>query len=138
VIAEEATPAQVSAKGLSPWVVSSRSLSEGERREVLNLLNSERFMDQAPREIYAALLDEGTYLCSVRTIYRLLEAERELRERRGQLRHPSYRKPELLASAPNRVWSWDLPKLLGPVKWSYYYLNHGFFGGGASRVATTR
>jgi len=85
-------------------------------------MHCERFVDQAPREIYATLLDEGRYLCSVRTMYRILEKEGELRERRNQLRHPAYRKPELLATAPNQVWSWDITKLLGPAKWTYYYL----------------
>ena len=79
-------------------------------------------MDQAPQEVYAALLDQGRYLCSLRTMYRLLEANQEVRERRDQLRHPSYAKPELLAAAPNQVWSWDITKLLGPVKWTYFYL----------------
>jgi putative transposase len=83
---------------------------------------SDRFMDQAPHEVYATLLDDGQYLCSVRTMYRILEAEGELRERSDQSRHPAYQKPELLAGAPNEVWSWDITKLLGPVKWSYYYL----------------
>lgn len=101
---------------------SSRALSSEERKEVLALMHSERFMDQAPREIYATLLDEGRYLCSVRTMYRVLDQEREVRERRNQLRHPAYAKPELLATAPNQVWSWDITKLLGPVKWSYFYL----------------
>jgi putative transposase len=79
-------------------------------------------MDQAPQEVYAALLDEGQYVCSIRTMYRLLEANQEVQERRNQLRHPAYQKPELLATAPNQVWSWDITKLLGPVKWSYFYL----------------
>jgi putative transposase len=83
-------------------------------------MHSERFMDQAPREIYATLLDEGRYLCSVRTMYRILDQENEVKERRNQLRHPVYAKPELLATAPNQVWSWDITKLLGPVKWTYY------------------
>lgn len=65
---------------------------------------------------------EGTYLCSVRTMYRILEAHQEVRERRNQRRHPCYTKPELLATAPNQVWSWDITKLKGPVKWTYYYL----------------
>jgi putative transposase len=85
-------------------------------------MHSERFMDQAPREIFATLLDEGRYLCSVRTMYRILGQENEVRERRNQLRHPVYAKPELLATAPNQVWSWDITRLLGPVKWSYFYL----------------
>ncbi len=101
---------------------SSRALSSEERKELLALMHSERFMDQAPREIYATLLDEGRYLCSVRTLYRMLEQESEVRERRNQLRHPAYAKPELLATAPNQVWSWDITKLLGPVKWNYFYL----------------
>ena len=103
-------------------VVSMRALSEGERQTVMETLNSERFMDQAPREVYASLLDDGQYLCSVRTMYRILEEAGEVRERRDQLRHPAYQKPELLAEAPNEVWSWDITKLLGPVKWSSYCL----------------
>ena len=86
------------------------------------MLNSERFVDQAPAEVYGALLDEGRYLCSIRTMYRILEVAREVRERRNQLRHPEYKKPELLATGPNEVWSWDITKLLGPRKWTYYYL----------------
>jgi putative transposase len=86
------------------------------------VLHSERFIDQAPQEVYAALLDEGQYLCSIRTMYRLLDSQGEIKERRDQLRHPAYRKPELLATAPNQVWSWDITKLLGPVKWTYFYL----------------
>jgi putative transposase len=101
---------------------SARALSLEERKQVLTLMHSERFMDQAPREIYATLLDEGRYICSFRTMYRILEQESEVRERRNQLRHPAYAKPELLATAPNQVWSWDITKLLGPVKWSYFYL----------------
>jgi putative transposase len=88
----------------------------------LGILHSERFVDQAPREVYATLLDEGSYLCSVSTMYRLLAEQGEARERRNQLVHPAYAKPELLATAPNQVWSWDITKLLGPVKWSYFYL----------------
>jgi transposase InsO family protein len=71
---------------------------------------------------FATLLDEGSYLCSVSTMYRLLAEQGEVRERRNQLVHPAYAKPELLATAPNQVWSWDITKLLGPVKWSYFYL----------------
>ena len=99
-----------------------RALSEAEREAVHHTLNSERFADQAPREVYATLLDEGTYLCSPRTMYRVLDEHAEVRERRDQLRHPVYAKPELLATGPNRVWSWDITKLLGPAKWTYYYL----------------
>jgi putative transposase len=99
-----------------------RALVCPERQEVLDVLHSEKFLDKAPQEVYAALLDQGRYLCSIRTMYRLLEANQEVRERRDQLRHPSYAKPELLATAPNQVWSWDITKLLGPVKWAYFYL----------------
>lgn len=79
-------------------------------------------MDKAPAEVYAALLDEGTYLCSIRTMYRILHAAHEVRERRQQLQHPVYVKPELLATGPNQVWSWDITKLKGPGKWQYYSL----------------
>ncbi|CAG0987541.1 hypothetical protein ARNL5_02957 [Anaerolineae bacterium] len=100
-----------------------RALSLSEREQVRDTLNSERFADHAPREVYATLLDEGTYLCSPRTMYRVLDEHAEVRERRDQLRHPAYAKPELLATGPNQVWSWDITKLLGPVKWTYYYLS---------------
>jgi len=105
-----------------PKPVPARSLSEAEREQVRQLLNAPRFVDQAPREVYASLLDEGRYVCSVRSMYRILAEHDEVRERRDQLRHPSYTKPELLATAPNQVWSWDITRLLGPVKWSYFYL----------------
>ena len=98
------------------------ALSAEERQGVLAVLNSTRFLDQAPREIYATLLDEAVYLCSVRTMYRILESQGQVRERRDQLRHPNYQKPELLATAPNQVWSWDITKLKGPAKWTYFYL----------------
>ena len=101
---------------------SPRALSVGERHEVLAVMHGERFMDAAPRQIYATLLDEGLYLCSVSTMYRILCQQGEVRERRNQLRHPSYRKPELLASGPNQVWSWDITKLKGPAKWVYFCL----------------
>lgn len=105
-----------------PTAEPVRALSEAEREAVRQTLNSERFADQAPREVYATLLDEGTYLCSPRTMYRVLDEHAEVRERRDQLRHPVYAKPELLATQPNQVWSWDITKLLGPAKWTYYYL----------------
>jgi len=89
---------------------------------VLAELHGERCIDRAPTAMYAALLDEGRFLCSVRTMYRLLAATGELRERRDQLRHPAYTKPELLATRPNELWSWDITKLLGPAKWTYFYL----------------
>jgi len=99
-----------------------RALLDRERQAVLDVLHSTRFVDKAPATIYATLLDEGTYHCSIRTMYRILHDAREVRERRNQLRHPKYKKPELLAAAPNQVWSWDITKLLGPAKWTYYYL----------------
>jgi putative transposase len=99
-----------------------RALGPEEREQVVGVVNSERFVDLAPREIYATLLDEGTYLCSVTTMYRLLRARGEVRERRDQLRHPVYSKPELLATKPNQLWSWDLTKLKGPAKWVYFSL----------------
>jgi putative transposase len=89
---------------------------------VLAVLHEPRFVDLAPAQVYASLLDEGRYLCSLRTVYRVLAANHEVRERRDQLRHPQYEKPELLATGPNQVWSWDITKLLGPAKWSYFYL----------------
>jgi len=99
-----------------------RALSAAERQVVLDTLHCEPFVDKAPAEVWATLLDEGTYLCSPRTMYRILEDAQEVRERRDQLRHPAYKKPELLALAPNEVWSWDITKLLGPAKWTYFYL----------------
>jgi transposase InsO family protein len=101
---------------------SVRALTVPQRQEVLDLLHAPRFADQAPAEIYATLLDEGVYHCSIRTMYRLLDGNGEIRERRRQLRHPAYRKPELLALRPNEVWSWDITKLKGPTKWRYFYL----------------
>ena len=101
---------------------SPRSLSEEEKSVVRETLNSPRFVDQTPREVYATLLDEERYLCSWRTMYRILEQNQEVRERRAQLRHPSHAKPELVATASNQLWSWDITKLLGPTKWTYYYL----------------
>jgi putative transposase len=100
----------------------ARALTGTQRRVVLDLLHSARFADQAPAEIYATLLDDGVYHCSIRTMYRLLGQHGDVRERRRQLRHPVYQKPELLAEKPNEVWSWDITKLLGPAKWSYLYL----------------
>ena len=99
-----------------------RALTSNERHNVLDVLHSERFVDKPPAEVYATLLDEGNYLCSIRTMYRILADSQEVRERRNQLRHPAYKKPELLATAPNQVWSWDITKLLGPAKWTYFYL----------------
>ena len=93
-----------------------------ERQQLLEVLNSERFADTAPAAVHATLLDEGRYLGSVRTMYRLLNTQGGSCERRRQLTHPAYVKPELLASAPNQIWSWDITKLKGPVKWSYFHL----------------
>jgi putative transposase len=99
-----------------------RTLTSAEQQRVLDVLHSERFQDKAPNEVFATLLDEGTYLCSVRTMYRILQQAGEVRERRAQLRHPNYQKPQLLATGSNQVWSWDITQLLGPVKWTYFYL----------------
>jgi len=103
-------------------LASPRALLPTEKAEVRQLLNSDRFQDQTPREVYATLIDEGKYLCSWRTMYRILDENCEVRERRDQLQHPHYVKPELLATQPNQLWSWDITKLLGPAKWTYYYL----------------
>lgn len=101
---------------------SPRALSPEERRETLDILHSEGFVDQAPHQVYATLLDEGRYICSIRTMYRILEENGEVKERRNQARRPAYSKPELLAEEPNQVWSWDITKLKGPQKWNYFYL----------------
>jgi putative transposase len=106
----------------APRSKPARALSPEEEALVRAVLNSERFQDCAPREVYATLLDEGTYLCSWRTMYRILDAHAEVRERRDQLRHPCYTTPELLATRPNQLWSWDSTKLKGPSTWTYYYL----------------
>ena len=105
-----------------PRGTPARALSTAERAEVLGELRSARFADASPAAVWATLLDEGRYLCSQRTMYRLLAGHRELRERRDQLRHPAYARPELLAARPNEVWSWDITKLKGPATWTYYYL----------------
>jgi putative transposase len=98
------------------------ALSELERRVVLDVLNSPRFANCAPAAIHAQLLDEGRYVASVRTMYRLLQGCAAVRERRDQLRHPEYTKPELLAVVPNQVWSWDITKLKGPVRGTCFHL----------------
>lgn len=102
--------------------ISHRALSGLERGVVLDTLHEPRFVDLAPAQVHAALLDEETYLCSERTMYRILDANQEVKERRNQVRHPNYAAPQLLATRPNEIWSWDITKLLGPVKWTYYYL----------------
>jgi putative transposase len=101
----------------------ARALSDGERAAVLAELCSDRFIDSSPAQVWATLLDEGHYLASERTMYRILAAEHgRVRERRAQLAHPPYQVPELLAERPNEVYSWDITKLKGPAKWTYYYL----------------
>jgi putative transposase len=99
-----------------------RALAPAERAAILAALHAERFADAAPAEVWATLLDEGTYLGSLSTFYRLLRAAGESRERRAQATHPAAVKPELMAAGPNQVWSWDITKLHGPAKWTYYYL----------------
>ncbi len=101
---------------------SPRRLSEAEERRVLDALHEPRFADQAPAEVYASLLDEGRYLGSIRTLYRVLHRHAEVRERRALTMRPNYQRPELLATRPNQLWSWDITKLRGPGKWTYYYL----------------
>ncbi len=98
-------------------------LELGERQMVIDTLHSERFRDDTPYQVYATLLDEGHYYCSIRTMYRLLASEHgSVKQRRRHVQRPHYVKPELLATAPNQVWSWDITKLKGPVKWTYFHL----------------
>jgi putative transposase len=106
----------------SPHRKPPNALAIQERQAVIETLHSDRFVDKAPREVYATLLDENSYLCSIRTMYRILAGEGEVRERRNQVRRPVYKKPELLATGPNQVYSWDITKLRGPIKWSYFHL----------------
>jgi putative transposase len=114
---------KASAPPVAAWRPSpARALRPAEREAVLAHLHGERFQDRSPAAVYATLLDEGEYLCSIRSMYRLLQRRGESRERRNQLIHPPYKKPELLASTPNQLWSWDITKLLGPEKWTYFYL----------------
>lgn len=105
-----------------PRPASPRRLSDDQQAAIRDVLNRERFRNQAPRQVYATLLDEGVYLCHWRTMYRILEAQDEVHERRNQLRHPVYTKPELMATGPNQLWSWDITKLRGAVRLTYYYL----------------
>jgi putative transposase len=113
---------RISMPSPKPKQPSPRALSAQEQATVLDLLNSDRFQDQAPREVYATLLDEGIYVCHWRSMYRVLSINQQVSERRDQLVHPTAVKPELVATAPNHVWSWDITKLLGPTKHTYYYL----------------
>lgn len=107
----------------APRPKPARALSEAERQEVREVLNSERFQDSSPYEVYGTLLDDDQiYLCSISTMYRILAAHEEVRERRRQLRHPEAAKPQLVAKKPGQVWSWDITKLPGPTKWTHYYL----------------
>lgn len=99
-----------------------RELKPEERQEVLDTLHSPQFVDKAPAQVYTSLLDQGIYHCSTRTMYRILHDNKEVRERRNQLRRPNYKKPELLATGPNQVWSWDITKLRGPRKGTFFYL----------------
>lgn len=115
---QEPTPKDETAKNQ----VHHRALSENERTQVLDTLHSERFQDSPPRQVWATLLDEGVHLCSVSTIYRLLNEQGESQERRDQRTHPAYARPELLATAPNQLWSWDITWLRGPERQEYYYL----------------
>jgi putative transposase len=105
-----------------PPATPARALSEKEQDKVFDTLCSERFVDRSPAEVVATLLDEGVYLCSERTMYRVLASRAAVQERRPQRKHPEYTKPELMATGPNQVWSWDITRLLGPQKWSYFYL----------------
>lgn len=124
--AHPARPVQLGpAPAPAPRRRQPRALTEAEQRAVLDVLHSERFVDQAPEAVYATLLDEGRYLCSVPTMYRLLRARGETnggQDRRRHATHPAHVKPELVATQPNRVWSWDITKLRGPQKWTWYYL----------------
>jgi len=106
-----------------PRPPSARALTPAERATVREILNNERFVDKSPYQVYATLLDDDQdYLCSISTMYRILHDNDEVRERRNQLQHPTYAKPELLATQANQLWSWDISKLRGPVTWNYYHL----------------
>jgi len=102
--------------------VQPRALSLSERQAILDQLHSDRFVDLAPAEVWATLLDEGVYLGSISTFYRLLRQAGETRERRRQATHPATVRPELVATAPNQVWSWDITKLRGPARWTFFSL----------------
>ncbi|MHB8461015.1 MAG: IS3 family transposase [Vulcanimicrobiaceae bacterium] len=115
-------PQAVDAKFLPVHRVAVRRLSEFECAQALALLHGDRFVDRSPAQVVAVLLDEGRYLCSESTLYRLLREHGEVRERRHQTQHPQYRKPELLATGPNQCWSWDITKLRGPYRGQWYAL----------------
>ena len=128
----------------SPARRPARALSEKERDKVFDTLCSERFVDRSPAEVVATLFDEDVYLCSERTMYRVLASQVPVRERRAQRSHPEYQKPELMATGPGQAWSWDITRLLGPRKWSYFYLyvimghlqplHRGMDGGGSGEL----
>jgi len=118
----KAEPMNLATSDASSRAIPARALSEGERTLVRAELHSERFVDKAPREVYATLLEEGVHLCHWRTMYRILSQDGEVRERRNQARQPHYARPELMASGPNRVWSWDITKLRGPVRGVWFFL----------------
>jgi putative transposase len=109
-------------RGTLPRPRPPRALTNDERARVLAILDSEEFMDKAPAQVYAKLLEDGRYVCSERTMYRILDEHGQVHERRAQRRHPEYVKPQLVASAPNQVWSWDTTKLPGPTKGTYFTL----------------
>lgn len=100
----------------------ARALSDDERAKVLATLDGDEYMDKAPAQVFAGLLELGIYLCSIRTMYRILAANDQVRERRAQRQHPTYTKPQLVATAPNQVWTWDITKLPGPTKGTYFSL----------------
>lgn len=106
----------------APRPRSPRALTDDEVDELVEVLNSEEFCDQAPAQVWATLLDDGRYLASVSTMYRILRARHQVRERRRQARHPAHVKPELVADGPNQVWSWDITRLAGPHKWTWFHL----------------
>ena len=118
-----------------PRSTPARALCDSEREQVLDVLACPRFVDRAPAEVVATLLDEGHYLCSERTMYRILATNQPVRERRNQRQHPQYAKPELVATAPNQTWSWDITRLLGPTKWTYFYLYVVLTSSAATRSA---
>jgi hypothetical protein len=120
----EVDDAGADAPSPAPRPRPARSLSDAERSQVRELLNSERFVDSAPRTVYAILLDEQQYWCSWRTMYRILAEAHEVTERRNQIRRTGYAAPELLATQPNQLWSWDITKLRGPATWTYYAWRH--------------
>jgi putative transposase len=119
---QQQPPTRPAGKQKQSPLASPRALAIAEREQVKEILNSQRFVDSSPRQVYATLLDEEVYLCSISTMYRILHENDEVRERRNQKRHPAYQKPELVATAPNQVWTWDITKLRGPVTHLYYYL----------------